>query len=239
MANCIVLASGGPDSATVLAEAKRDFTPRALHINYGQINADRERVAAKKMANHFGIPIEVADIPGLRHIFLDKIGDAIDYNVGCWEVLPFMLGFPLSLAVSYGLTLDAETIMLGVHGTDVKDHPEYRLEALQAFEQAISVATNRNVKIVAPYVEMEKSELIKRGIELDVPYEKSWSCLLGGIAHCGRCWGCARRKLAFRDAGAVDPTDYEHKGIIELKRVDLNTMPSRLGLVYPELAIAQ
>jgi len=239
MDKCIILASGGPDSATVLAQAVQDYSPMALHINYGQINADRERVAAKKMANHFGVPIEVAEIPGLRHIFLDKIGDAIDYNIGCWEVLPFMLGFPLSLAVSYGLTLDAEVIMLGVHGTDVKDHPEYRLEALQAFEHAISVATNRNVRIVAPFVEIEKSDLIKRGTALGVPYEKSWSCLLGGIAHCGRCWGCARRKLAFRDAGAKDPTDYEHKGIIEINRVALNKMPSRLGLVYPELAVAK
>lgn len=238
MDKCIILASGGPDSATVMAESTQTYSPMALHINYGQINADRERVAAKKMANHYSVPIEVADIPGLRHIFLDKIGDAIDYNVGCWEVLPFMLGFPLSLAVSYGLTMNAEVIMLGVHATDVKDHPEYRLEALEAFEYAISVATNRKVRILAPFVEMEKSELIRRGTDLGVPYEKSWSCLLGGIAHCGRCWGCARRKLAFRDAGVKDPTDYEHKGVIEIKNIDLTKTPSRLGLVYPHLAVA-
>jgi 7-cyano-7-deazaguanine synthase in queuosine biosynthesis len=70
-----------------------------------------------------------------------------------------MLGFPICLAASYGLTVNAETILLGVHKTDVEDHPEYRVEALNAFENAIQIATRRPLKIIAPFIEQSKSEL--------------------------------------------------------------------------------
>lgn len=235
MEKCVVLMSGGPDSATVSAWANEKYKPLALHLNYGQINAERERVAAKKIANHFDIPIEVADIEGLKYIFLDKIGDAIDYNIGCWEVLPFMLGFPISLAASYGLTLNAKAILLGVHKTDVEDHPEYRVEALDSFENAIQIATRKPIKIIAPFIEQTKAELIKFGQTLDVPYEKTWSCLLNGITHCGKCWGCVRRRLAFKDAKVPDPTKYEYEEMIDLVKVDLNATPSSRGLIFPEI----
>lgn len=233
---CIVLLSGGPDSATAAVWASRKYKTYALHFNYGQINAEREKVCAKKIANHFDIAIEIAHISGLKDIFLDKIGDAIDYNIGCWEVLPFMLGFPISLAASYGLTIGAEIIVLGVHATDIKDHPEYRKEALQAFENAISVATGKPVKIIAPFINRTKSELIKIGSSMNVPYKKTWSCLLNEISHCGRCWGCARRKLAFVEAGVQDPTEYDYKEIIQIDRIDLTVSPSSRGLIFPQIS---
>lgn len=235
MRQCVALLSGGPDSATVVAwAAKEGCLTRALHLSYGQINAERERVSAKKIANHFGVPIEVADISGLKDIFLDKIGDAIDYNIGCWEVLPFMLGFPISLATSYALAIGANAIGLGVHGTDVVDHPEYRVEALEAMENAIRVATGKEIRILTPFIEKTKAALIKFGSSIGVPYEKTWSCLLNGLAHCGRCWGCARRKSAFKEADVLDPTDYEYPGMIEIRNIDLNLLPSRRGLIFPE-----
>lgn len=233
MDRAIVLLSGGPDSATALGWARQKYEPACLHLNYGQINALRERVCAKKQAAHFQATIEIADIPGLRDIFLDKIGDAVDYNIGCWEVLPFMLGFPLSLAVSYGLTVGATTVILGVHQNDVQDHPEYRLEALDALGEAVRVATHKDVAILAPFVDRPKSEVIRLGTSLQVPYEKSWSCLLDGVAHCGRCWGCARRKIAFHDAGVFDPTEYVDARVFDLSAVDLTTQPSRRGLLFP------
>ena len=236
MEKAIILASGGPDSATVMGWAVGKFQSRALHFDYGQLNAPRERVAAKKIANHYDIPIEVADISGLRDVFLDKIGDAVDYNIGCWEVLPFMLGFPISLAASYGLTIGAKIILIGVHATDVQDHPEYRVEALDALAEAIRVATQEDVRIVAPFIKQTKTEVIRFGSEIGLPYAKSWSCLIGGIAHCGRCWGCARRKLAFQEAGVPDPTEYECTDKVELKHVDLKVHPSRRGLLFPQFA---
>ena len=238
MDNCVLLLSGGPDSASVLAWARKKYNIWALHFNYGQINAERERVSAKKFCNHYDTRIEIANIEGLREIFLDKIGDVIDYNIGCWEVLPFMLGFPISLAASYGLTIGALTILLGVHKTDVEDHPEYRVEALEAFQNAIALATNKPIEIIAPFISKTKAELIKYGSSLDVPYEKTWSCLLGGIVHCGRCWGCARRKNAFHDAQVPDPTEYDHVGLVNLKHVNLYTTPSRMGLLYPNVKVS-
>jgi len=232
----IVLLSGGPDSATALAWAfEKGYAVNALHLNYGQINAERERVCAKKIANCFSVPIEVADISGLRDIFLDKIGDAIDYNIGCWETLPFMLGFPIALAVSYGLTLNAHTIILGVHHTDIEDHPEYRIEALKAIGNAVKIATSKEVDIIAPFAAQTKAEVIKFGYSVGVPYSMTWSCLLNGISHCGRCWGCARRKLAFKESHVLDPTDYEYKEIVEIQKIDVATMPSQRGLIFPEL----
>lgn len=240
MTKSIVLLSGGPDSATALAYATQQYDEtRALHLNYGQINAQREQVAAKKIANHYNLPIEIANIEGLKDIFLDKIGDAIDYNVGCWEVLPFMLGFPITIAVSYGLTLNASIILLGVHATDVKDHPEYRSDALGALERAIQIVTQKPIKIVAPFIEKTKAELITIGTAMNAPYEKTWSCLLGGLVHCGKCWGCARRKLAFQDAAVSDPTEYEYKKIIKIANIDLTSAPSGMGLIFPEEVLAR
>jgi 7-cyano-7-deazaguanine synthase len=216
MASCVALISGGPDSAALAYWAAQRYEVHGLHFNYGQVNAERERVSARRLANGLGIRLEVVDIAGLKEIFLDKVGEATDYNIGCWEALPFMLGFPIAVAASYGLAIGAEAVLVAIHGTDVEDHPEYRPEALQALEAAVRVATGKGLSIGAPFIGMSKSQLVKVGKKLGVPYELTWSCLLAGLRHCGACVGCLRRKRSFSEAEEADPTLYVRPGDVPI-----------------------
>lgn len=76
-------------------------------------------------------------------------------------------------------------------------------------EMVIGIADWRKVDLHAPYIRMTKSDIVKRGFNLGVPFEKTWSCYKGGIKHCKKCGTCVERLLAFKEAGIADPTVYE------------------------------
>ena len=116
----------------------------------------------------------------------------------------------LSIAVSWAEILDAEYIYIGAHSYDFSGYPDCRRSFFESFQKVIDVATKsgvkgKKIKIVTPILNKTKSEIVKLGKELKVPFELTWSCYKGGKKPCQRCDSCILRKKGFDEAGVIDP----------------------------------
>jgi len=221
----VVLLSGGLDSATVLAIARRDgFAPHALSFDYGQ----RHRVelrAAKHLAAAFGIEHSVMsfdlrqfggsaltgdiDVPKDRPESQMSNGIPITYVPARNTIF---LSFALGLAEVIGST----DIFVGVNALDYSGYPDCRPEFIESFQKLANVATKAGVeghgiKIHAPLIQMTKAQIIAAGSALGVDYSLTSSCYdpsPDGSA-CGRCDSCQLRRKGFAEAGIPDPTRYQ------------------------------
>ncbi|RKZ32774.1 7-cyano-7-deazaguanine synthase, partial [bacterium] len=121
--------------------------------------------------------------------------------------VPFRNGIMLSIAAAWAEVIGAGTIFAGFVEEDSSGYPDCREIFVNAMEQSINLGRRpeRKLKIVVPLLHMRKSEIIKLGIKLNVPYELTWSCYLGGDNHCGKCPACRLRRKAFSELGIPDP----------------------------------
>ena len=211
---CIVVLSGGPDSAVVAYWAKKQgYDINCISFKYGQI-AEKETNQAKIIAEKLGVPIKVIDMSSLKEIFMG-VTSLCDRNIALTPqfsqpiVVPFRNAIFLSIAVSYAAATCASTIFYGAHGSDAKFYPDCREEFYQSLEETAWLGTEKNIHITAPFSSIPKSELIALGVKLGVPFELTWSCYLDKEKHCGKCESCVNRKAAFKEAGVTDPTQYE------------------------------
>jgi 7-cyano-7-deazaguanine synthase len=115
----------------------------------------------------------------------------------------------LSLAAGHAISLKFDTVAYAAHAGDHTIYPDCRPEFADAMENALSKADWNKINLHRPFVKMNKSDLVKLGIELGVPFEKTWSCYAGGKLHCGKCGTCVERKEAFELIGLSDPTKYK------------------------------
>ena len=217
----VVIASGGVDSSTLLYKTvKEDYETYVLTFIYGQKHI-REIKSAKKICEGLNVHHKVIDLSVLKDILS---GSALtDSGVGVPEVpetaehyetlkttiVPNRNSIFLSIAIGYAVSIKANYIFFGAHHSDRGVYPDCRREFVEAFEHAERLANdNLLLVIAAPFVNMSKSEIVKLGVELGVPYKETWSCYKGGRIHCGVCSSCRERKRAFQEAGVVDPTEY-------------------------------
>ena len=218
----VVLLSGGLDSSTVLAIAlKIGYEVHALSFDYGQRHS-RELESAKKIAKYFNVPHKIIKI-NLRQIGGSALTDNIevperDVNEIEKEIpityVPARNTILLSLALGYAEVIDADAIFYGANAIDYSGYPDCRPEYVEAFERVANLGTKRGVegkpiKIIAPIIHMTKAEIIKKGMELGVPYKLTWSCYKGGEKACGKCDSCLLRLKGFMKAGYEDPLEYE------------------------------
>jgi len=211
---CVIVLSGGLDSATVAYWAKQhDYEIYPLTFNYGQI-ADKETVCAQKIAKTLGVNTKIINLSALKEIFsqvtsLCNTKIPMSPNFSTPIIVPFRNAIFLSTAVAYAVTVGANEIFYGAQGSDEPFYPDCRREFYEAFETAARLGTCRKIIIKAPFIYNKKFELIKEGYKLGVPFELTWSCYLKGTAQCGRCESCLNRRAAFKEAGVIDPTEYE------------------------------
>lgn len=210
---CVIVLSGGPDSAVVAYWAKRQgFEIVCISFKYGQI-AEKETVQASLIAKALGVPIKIVDLSGLQEIFVG-VTSLCDRSIALTSefsapiVVPFRNAIFLSIAVSYATGIGAAKIFYGAHGSDVANYPDCREEFYKSLEETAWLGTEKNIQIQAPFGGISKAELLKIGANLGVPFELTWSCYLDGERHCGKCESCVNRKNAFRDAGMIDPAQY-------------------------------
>jgi 7-cyano-7-deazaguanine synthase len=219
----VIIFSGGLDSTVLCYKAVSDnFDVNAITILYGQRHS-REVEGAKKTAGILGINHRVIDLSNINELLQ---GSALtDSNIGVPEVpettehfetlkstiVPNRNAIFLSLAIGYSESIKANHIFFGAHHSDRGVYPDCRKEFVEAFEIAERLANdNPELSISAPFVEMDKSEIVTLGKKLGVPFEHTWTCYVGGELHCGVCSACSERKRAFREAGVTDPTIYEN-----------------------------
>ena len=216
----VVLVSGGMDSATAVYEAiDRGYDPYFLHTSYGQRTETKEYDCASALAR----AVDAGDFLHVETGHLSKIGassltdeaiDVDDADLASDEIpstyVPFRNANLLSMAVSYAEATDCSAMFIGAHSEDFAGYPDCRPQFFEAFQRVVDVGTKpeTEIKLIAPFVEWSKTEIAKRGLELDVPYERTWSCYRTEAPACGTCDSCARRLEAFRNAGSTDPIDY-------------------------------
>jgi 7-cyano-7-deazaguanine synthase len=213
MEKCVVVLSGGPDSATVAYWAKKQgYDLSAITFKYGQI-ATKETDSAQKIAEKLGVPIKVIDLSKLKEVF-GEVTSLCNADIPMTSsfsqpiIVPFRNAIFLSVAVSYAASICANKIFYGAQGSDEPFYPDCRREFYKAFETAACLGTGTEISIEAPFSGRPKSETIKIGVEFGVPFELTWSCYLNGVKHCGKCESCVNRKKAFKEAGIRDPTEY-------------------------------
>jgi len=217
----VVLLSGGMDSATTAYLAKREgYSILALHVNYGQRTEGKEARCARTIAHLLNAEdfLEV-DISYLHTIGGSSLTDTTvemeDYDPAREHLpntyIPFRNANLLSIATSYAEAREADTIFIGAQSLDYSGYPDCRPVFIEAFQRVIDLGTRDTTTITlrAPFLHMTKTDIVRLGIELGVPYEYSWSCYRNEAPACGRCGSCHFRQEAFRNAGVRDPIDYQ------------------------------
>lgn len=220
----VVLLSGGIDSSTCLAVALQDCDPSdvlAVNVFYGQKH-EREMRSAQKIAQFYGV--ELLDID-LSMIFsksncslLTRSNNDIpegDYasqqkeNPGkpVSTYVPFRNGLMLSAVASIAVSVGASEIYYGAHADDSAGnaYPDCSVEFTEYMNNAIYSGTGGQVNIIAPFVNVNKADVVRTGLKLGVPYELTWSCYNGGERPCGKCGTCIDRQKAFEANGVKDP----------------------------------
>jgi 7-cyano-7-deazaguanine synthase len=216
---CVVLLSGGLDSATVLAEAKSlGFDACALSIDYGQRH-EIEIEAANRVAQRIGVREHKFVSVGLDSFGASALTDKIDVprdQVGQAGIpvtyVPARNTVMLSLALAYAESIGAYDIFIGVNAVDYSGYPDCRPEFIAAFEHLAKLATKtgvegRSIRIHAPLIQLSKKQIIEQGLKLGVDYSLTHSCYdptPDGSA-CGHCDSCLIRRRAFEDLGLPDP----------------------------------
>ncbi len=219
----IVLVSGGMDSCVTAAIARQKNESLAfLHISYGQRTEARERRAFNDIADHYGaekrmdISIEhLAKIGGssLTDEKMDLTDADLESNTIPTSYVPFRNANMLSIAVSWAEVIGANTIYIGAVAEDSSGYPDCRPEFYTAFQSVIDTGTKpeTRIEICTPIIHFSKSEIVKKGIELDAPLHLTWSCYRSEELACGTCDSCALRLRGFAKAGVIDPIEYSEK----------------------------
>ena len=215
----IVLLSGGLDSVTVLAIARSEgFHVHALSFEYGQRHAIElllaRRVATSAGADHTVVRLDPALFGGTALVGEElavPTGREIDDSIPVTYVPARNILF-LSHALALAESQQAHDIFIGVNALDYSGYPDCRPEFLQAFEgmAALGMKTGvegRAIGIRAPLVDLSKSEIIRRGIELGVDYAATSSCYQpdAEARPCMQCDSCILRAKGFAEAGLEDP----------------------------------
>ena len=222
----VVLVSGGLDSTTVLAMAiEQGYQCYTLSFDYGQRHHS-ELVAAERLSRSLGaiehkvVQLDLGTIGGsaLTDVTIDvpELQEATETGVIPITYVPARNTIFLSIAVGWAEVLEAREIFIGVNAVDYSGYPDCRPEYIQAYQAMANMATRAGVEgckltIQTPLIDMTKAEIIARGIALGVDYRATVSCYQAapdGRA-CGLCDSCQLRKMGFKNAGVMDPTEYQ------------------------------
>ena len=222
-AAAVVLLSGGLDSATAAAWARREgYSLAALSLDYGQrhrveLDCARRIAASLGITDHVVLPIDLSVFGGSAltdtgiAVPKGRSTDAMTAGIPATYV-PARNTIFLSLALAMAETREAEAIVLGINAIDYSGYPDCRPEYLDAFRAVATLATKagvegRPLEILAPLVSLTKAEIIRLGLALGVDYGFTSSCYdpTPEGRPCGQCDSCRLRAAGFAAAGAVDP----------------------------------
>jgi 7-cyano-7-deazaguanine synthase len=223
MSKSVILLSGGMDSLVTLALAQEAGDELyTLHLNYGQRTEARELRSFHAISDAYNVRGRlVVDVSHLAKIGGSSLTDK-NIEVSKADLLntsipssyvPFRNANILSVATSWAEVLHARKLYIGAVEEDSSGYPDCRKEFYEAFEKMIEVGTkpDTHIKIITPVIDMLKSEIIETGMNLNVPFELTWSCYKSNDRACGVCDSCALRLRAFEQVGIRDPIDYANR----------------------------
>ena len=224
----VVLFSGGLDSSVCLGLAVRRYGSSevlALSVAYGQKHL-KELEAARKIAEYYGVRQMSLDLGEIfknsRCSLLEQSSQSIPQGDYAQQLLktpgtpvstyvPYRNGLFLSSAASIALSLDCSEIYYGAHADDAAGnaYPDTSTAFHEAISRAIYIGSGNQLKIVAPFIDKSKAQVVAMGRRIGVPFELTWSCYAGHDRACGVCGTCIDRRKAFAANGLTDPIEYE------------------------------
>ncbi|NOR21098.1 MAG: 7-cyano-7-deazaguanine synthase QueC [Candidatus Aminicenantes bacterium] len=220
MKKSIVLFSGGLDSTTAIYWALERYEKVfALTFDYGQRNRI-ELDMAGKVAQKLSVPQKILRV-NLKQIGGSSLTDT-KLSVPQYErmeeseeglpstYVPFRNGIFLALAAAWAEVVGIKEIVCGFNVIDSPNYPDTRKQFIQAMQEAINLGTKASlspekIKIIAPFLKMKKSDIIKEGLSLNVDYSFAISCYCGEEIPCQKCSSCVLRQKAWEEVGLQDP----------------------------------
>ena len=234
----LVLNSGGCDSTTCVGLAVEKFGKEnvaTLSAYYGQKH-EKELECAKKIAEHYGVvhyevnltsvmqfsncSLLASSTEEIKHkSYAEQIAEDGEGMVATY--VPFRNGLLLSSIAALAQSLypkEEVDVYYGAHADDAagQAYADCSPEFYEAMNKAINIGTYNKVTVVAPLINMNKAEVVKTGLAINVPYELTWSCYEGGEKACGTCGTCIDRINAFKANGVEDPIEYEDNNLKKL-----------------------
>ena len=220
----LVLLSGGVDSATCLAIAVEKYGADeviALCIGYGQKHS-RELESAEKIAAFYHVKLKKLDLAPIfedsdcsllsssdREIPMESYAQQLAKTDGkpVSTYVPFRNGLFLSCAAGIALSNGCSEIYYGAHSDDAAGnaYPDCSTDFNNAINSAVYIGSGHQLVVTAPFISLNKAQVIAKGLSLKVPYEMTWSCYEGGDRPCGKCGTCRDRQVAFEANGISDP----------------------------------
>jgi 7-cyano-7-deazaguanine synthase len=213
----VCLLSGGMDSSTLVADfARMKYDVYTLSFNYGQKHS-KELDAAWRIAGTYHATHKEIDMRFIKEIIPSAQTDPYreipdgkyDEESMKQTVTPNRNMLLLSLAAAYSIALNACRVAYAAHAGDHTIYPDCRPAFVAAMSHVLSCCHFDPILLYTPFIHITKADIVKMGLELQVPYEHTWSCYKGNKLACGRCGTCVERLEAFHLAGAKDPLTYE------------------------------
>lgn len=226
----LVLLSGGLDSAVCLSMAVKKYGADevlALSVYYGQKHK-KEMNAAEKVASFYGVERLTLDLGELfkesdcsllegsdKEISHEDYSEQVKKTNGqpVDTYVPFRNGLFLSSAAAIALSHGCSEIYYGAHADDGAGsaYPDTSSDFNRAISEAIHLGSGKELKVIAPFIDKTKADVVAAGIEAGTPFELTWSCYEGRDKACGLCGTCRDRLLAFSKNGIKDPIEYEQE----------------------------
>lgn len=217
----IVLSSGGIDSTTCLGMKVAELGKEnvvSVSVFYGQ-KLKKELKCADKIAEHYGVRHILFDLSEVlkysdcslmetgKDVVHSSYSEQLENGGELTSYVPFRNGLMLSVVTSLAYSIfkgEECQVVLGCHLSDF-GYADCTQEFVDSLAKAINLGTYKKVFLETPLMNMEKKDVVKKGLELNVPYELTWSCYEGKDKPCHQCGSCIDREAAFVSNGTIDP----------------------------------
>lgn len=215
MKDSVIIVSGGMDSVTLLYDMHERIA-LGISFDYGSNHNANEIPFARLHCQRLGIKHITINLAFVKQYFKSSLlegagaipeGHYADDNMRS-TVVPFRNGIMLAIGAGIAESNGLKYVMMANHSGDHAVYPDCRPPFVKAMSEAMRAGTYPGIEILAPYTNITKTDIAKRGKALGIDYTETWSCYKGGKVHCGKCGTCVERKEALAGAGIIDKTVY-------------------------------
>lgn len=216
--NVVLSLSGGLDSSTLLGYLiHQGMKPYCVSFTYGSKHNKYENKAAKDVANFYDVSLIELDLSVVFGNFKSDLllnggnipeGHYTDKTMGA-TVVPSRNIIFLSILSGLAWTVGAPYIAIGIHAGDHAIYPDCSTEFYKAMDSALYLGTDKKVQMIAPFVNIDKKEVVRTGYSLGVPFQLTRTCYKDQEIACGKCGSCVERLESFEGIGVIDPIIYE------------------------------
>ena len=216
----IVLLSGGLDSVVSLALSKEFCSDMlAITFNYGQKSFQAEKKASENIAKFYSITHVIVDLPWLSKISTSSLNTNVDVpNLLSYELenndvilsssnsvwVPNRNALFVNIAACYAEAMGFDSIIIGANKEEAQSFKDNRVEFVNAINNSLENSVNSVVRLIAPLIDASKQDIVKIGIDLQVPFELIHSCYVLNDKHCGKCESCVRLKRALEQNNSIE-----------------------------------